>query len=122
MHQLSPERYEPDAGWEHQQLYQRVRAAIYAIPAHFKSATTIDGLAATDLHTLGQVLGVAIEDQVVATLNGLRSYWDPDSKYQKYSFHRQAQVFPDVLFKSDRNGEDIILGIELKSWYLLGKE
>ncbi len=39
-----------------------------------------------------------------------------------YSFHRQAQVFPDVLFASDRNGREIVLGIELKGWYLLAKE
>ena len=116
------DEYEPDPTWAHFELFTRVRESIYAVPAHFRSATTIDGLAATDLHTLNQVLGVAIEDQVVATLNELRSYWDPERDYQTYAFYRQAQVFPDVLLKANRNGEDIILGIELKGWYLLSKE
>jgi hypothetical protein len=31
-------------------------------------------------------------------------------------------VFPDVLLKADQNGQEIILGIELKGWYLLAKE
>lgn len=39
-----------------------------------------------------------------------------------FFFQRQAQVFPDVLLKSDLNGQEIILGIELKGWYLLAKE
>ena len=119
---LDVERYEPDSSWEHFDLYTRVRNAIYATPAHFASSTTIDGLAATDLHTLNQVLGATIEEQMVATLNLLRPHWDPDNAYQTFAFRRQAQVFPDVLFKSDRNGEDIVLGIELKGWYLLAKE
>ena len=116
------DHYQPNPTWDHYDLYSRVRDAIYAIPAHFNSATNIEGLAATDIHTLNQVLGATIEDQVVATLNRLRPYWDPDNAYQTYAFYRQAQVFPDVLFKSDRNGEEIILGIELKGWYLLAKE
>lgn len=114
--------YGPRSDWEHYALFQRIKDAIYAVPSHFESATTIDGLAATDLHTLGAVLGVAIENQVVATLNAMRPFWDPDDEYQTYAFHRQAQVFPDVLVKSESNGQDIILGIELKGWYLLGKE
>ena len=43
-------------------------------------------------------------------------------KYQRHFFQRQAQVFPDVLLKANRNGQEIILGIELKGWYLLAKE
>ena len=52
----------------------------------------------------------------------MRQVWDPQDEYQRYFFQRQAQVFPDILLKSDRNGQDIILGIELKGWYLLAKE
>ena len=76
---------------------------------------------ATDLHTLNTVLGAAIEEQVVRTLNLIRNTWDPDEKYALYSFVRQAQTFPDVLLRKTASGE-ILLGIELKGWYLLAKE
>ena len=113
---------QPDVAWPHFQVYRRVIEAIYAIPAHFSSRTVIEGVPATDLQTLNTVLGAAIEEQVVATLNQMRSVWDSAEGYQTYFFQRQAQVFPDVLFKSNRNGQDIVLGIELKGWYLLAKE
>ena len=92
------------------------------MPAHFSSETNIQGLIATDLQTLGSVLSAAIEEQVVSTLNQMRPVWDPNEQYQRFFFERQAQVFPDVLLKSDTNGREIILGLELKGWYLLAKE
>ena len=112
----------PDPEWDHYQLYQRVRSTLYAVPVHFSSGTVIDGLLATDLQTLNQVVGATIEEQVVATLNQMRPIWDPEGRYLQYSFRRQAQVFPDVLLMSEDNGRDVILGIELKGWYLLAKE
>lgn len=77
---------------------------------------------AGDLFTLGEVLGAAVEEQVVRTLNEIRLVWDPDAKYQLYSFIRQPQTFPDVLLRSRDDPANIIMGIELKSWYLLAKE
>lgn len=117
-----PEPKGPDATWQHYQLYLKVIDALYAVPAHFDSRTTIEGLVATDVQTLNSVLGATIEEQVVTTLNRMRPVWDPSDQYQRFSFQRQAQVFPDVLLKADSNGEEIILGIELKGWYLLAKE
>ena len=117
-----PEPREPNANWEHSPLYKRVVDALYAIPAHFISQTFIEGVAATDLQTLNSVLGATIEDQVVVTLNRMRPVWDPNEEYLRFSFQRQAQVFPDILLKADHNGQEIILGIELKGWYLLSKE
>lgn len=117
-----PELLEPAGSWPHYALYRRVLDAVYAIPAHFASRTVIEGIVATDLQTLNTVLGASIEEQVVATLNRMRPVWDPDGQYQQFFFQRQAQAFPDVLLKSDRNGQEIILGIELKGWYLLAKE
>ena len=76
---------------------------------------------ATDLHTLNTVLGATIEEQVVRTLNLTRSTWDPDGRYALYGFVRQAQTFPDVLLRRI-GGEEILMGIELKGWYLLAKE
>lgn len=117
-----PSPSHPDSAWPHYPAYRRIIEAIYAIPAHFHSRTVIEGIPATDLQTLNTVLGAAIEEQVVATLNRMRSVWDPAEQYQIYFFQRQAQIFPDVLLKSDQNGQDILLGIELKGWYLLSKE
>jgi hypothetical protein len=76
---------------------------------------------ATDLHTLNTVLGATIEEQAARTLNLIRHIWDPDEKYTLYSFVRQAQTFPDVPLRNTSSGE-ILLGIELKGWYLLAKE
>ncbi|MBI2191101.1 MAG: hypothetical protein HYU36_03815 [Planctomycetes bacterium] len=76
---------------------------------------------ATDLHTLNNVLGATIEEQVVRTLNLIRNTWDAGEKYALYSFVRQAQTFPDVLLRKTSTDE-ILLGIELKGWYLLAKE
>ena len=114
-----PDLAEPAESWPHYLLYRSVRDALYAVPAHFSSRTVIEGIVATDVQTLNSVLGATIEEQVVATLNRMRPVWDPDEQYQRFFFQRQAQVFPDVLFKSDRNGQEIVLGIELKGWYLL---
>ena len=75
-------------------LHRRVRDAIASLPAYFRTETKIEGVNATDLHTLNTVLGATIEEQVVRTLNDLRNSWDPDERYALYSFVRQAQTFP----------------------------
>lgn len=111
----------PSAEWEHFQLYKEVREAIACLPIYFRTETHIAGVMATDLHTLNTVLGATIEEQVVRTLNLIRGTWDPDEKYAQYSFVRQAQTFPDVLLRKSSTAE-ILLGIELKGWYLLAKE
>lgn len=54
--------------------------------------------------------------------NEMRPVWDPEGKYSLYGFSRQAQTFPDVRLAGYHNGEDIIMGIELKGWYVLTKE
>lgn len=120
-----PVRTLPDDAWEHHELYRRVRHAIAALPSYFDSETSIAGVQATDLHTLNTVLAATIEDQVVSTLNAMRSVWDPDEEYALYSFVRQPQTFPDVVLRRPANGDGdppIIMGIELKGWYLLAKE
>jgi len=109
----------------HYDLYQRVRDAIVAVPAYFHTQTAIAGVMATDIQTLGAVLGATIEHEVARTLNEMREVWDPQRQYSLFRFVRQAQVFPDVLLRrapSARTEEDILLGIELKGWYLLAKE
>ena len=116
-----PIRELPNDNWEHFRLYNDVREAIACLPIYFRTETHISGVMATDLHTLNTVLGATIEEQVVHTLNLTRKTWDPDEKYALYSFVRQAQTFPDVLLRKTSGGE-ILMGIELKGWYLLAKE
>ena len=77
---------------------------------------------ATDVFTLNTTLAATIEESVVRTLNNLRSVWDPDDDYRTYAFVRQPQTFPDVVLRTHTNGDDVLLGIELKGWYLLAKE
>lgn len=116
-----PERRLPLKSDPHFRLYENVREAISSVPIYFRTETHISGIMATDLHTLNTVLGATIEEQVVRTLNLMRSTWDPDEEYALYSFVRQTQTFPDVLLRRASTNE-ILLGIELKGWYLLAKE
>ena len=118
----SPIRDLPNSDWEHYPLYQGVRDALCSLSTHFRSSTKISGILATDLHTLNTVLGAAIEEQVVRTLNQIRTVWDPNQLYESYRFVRQAQTFPDVLLREASNSGKILLGVELKGWYLLAKE
>lgn len=116
----------PDIPEEFAPIHARVRQAISSLPLYFRSETTIEGIAATDIFTLNSALGATIENQVVATLNQLRSIWDPDGSLREYGFVRQSQTFPDVLLKrlheSEATTASCLLGIELKGWYLLAKE
>ena len=116
-----PSRDLPSTNDEHYQLYKDVREAVSSLPIYFRTETHISGIIATDLHTLNTVLGATIEEQVVRTLNLIRNTWDPDEEYALYSFVRQAQTFPDVLLRKS-SADEILLGIELKGWYLLAKE
>lgn len=118
----NPPARENPTGWEHYPLWLKVREALLALPAYFNTPTNIEGILATDIHTLNQVLGATIEEQVVDTLNAMRSVWDADKAYQLHRFVRQAQIFPDVLLRMQDDGEETLLGIELKGWYLLNKE
>lgn len=116
----------PASTWPHKQLYERVSDALHALPSRFRTSLRIAGISATDLFTLNTPLGAAIESSVVENLNDLRDLWDPDGKYEVYSFVRQAQVFPDVRLQTTAPGvapaDRIIMGIELKGWFILSKE
>ncbi len=106
-------------------LAGKVFAALYALPPQFESDLSISGVQATDLFTFNSSLGATIEEQVVDALNALRSAtWDQDEEYAQYRFVRQPQTFPDVVLKAAAPGTtpEILLGIELKGWYVLAKE
>lgn len=95
-----------------------------ALPAFFESELVISGVLATDLFTFNSSLGSTIEAQVTSQLNRLRETWDPDKKYTLYRFVRNPQTFPDVTLRAAAPDVDppILLGIELKGWYVLAKE
>ncbi|MBV9850116.1 MAG: hypothetical protein JO250_10625 [Armatimonadetes bacterium] len=114
----------PDASWEHRALYDNVIKALYALPSYFQTDLRISGVLATDLFTFNSSLGATIEAQVVEALNAIRGSWDPEQKYAAYSFVRQAQRFPDVILRTAAAGTEpaILMGIELKGWYVLAKE
>lgn len=84
----------------------------------------VSGVLATDLFAFNSSLGATIEEQVVVSLNKLRTVWDPDQKYALYNFERQPQTFPDVVLKAAAPDVEpgILLGVELKGWYVLAKE
>lgn len=114
----------PNPSWAHRALYERVIDALHALPSRFRTKLRIAGVAASDLFTLNTPLGAAIEQSVVENLNELRPVWDPADEYQRYSFVRQPQGFPDVRLQTTAPGatEPIIMGIELKGWFVLAKE
>ena len=112
----------PDRDWEHYRLFAKVREAVFAVPGNFRSEVVIRGVQVTDLFNLNALLGAAIEAGVVSTLNSLRPMWDGDERYAMYSFVRQPQTFPDVRLQNSADPADVLLGIELKGWYLLAKE
>lgn len=116
-----PTRLSPPETWEHYGLWKRVVEALENLPREFKSTITVSGIAATEVYTFGAVLGATIEEEVVRTLNNLKPYWDPENSYDNYIFVRQPQTFPDLVLRTPEETPPI-LGIELKSWYILAKE
>lgn len=119
-----PQSSEIEEQWEHYDLFKRVYKALYALPTFFKSDLLVSGVLATDLFTFNASLGATIEAQVTDGLNELRSTWDPDQRYTLYQFVRQPQTFPDVTLRASAPDvqPSILMGIELKGWYVLAKE
>ncbi|HEU0003194.1 MAG TPA: hypothetical protein VFQ36_19945 [Ktedonobacteraceae bacterium] len=119
-----PQSVSPDGQWEHFNLFQDVFKALFALPSFFKSDLVISGVLATDLFTFNSSLGATIEAQVASALNEIRSVWDPEQKYTLYRFVRQPQTFPDVTLRASAPDiqPQILMGIELKGWYILAKE
>lgn len=99
-------------------LYARVRKALLMVPGAFRCPLTITGIPFNNLFSFNGPVGSIIEYDVVRTLNNLRDVWD-DGSLSDFKFERQEQVFPDVLLT---NGDRILIGVELKGWFLLAKE
>ena len=118
----APARVEPSEDWAHYKIWCKVRDIIYSLPNYFETELVIKGINVTEVFSVGGVFSSVVESQVVAILNNLRNLWDPDNEYAEYAFVRQSQTFPDVLLTSLRETDNILFGIELKSWYVLSKE
>jgi len=124
----APQAPVPTSGpknWPHRALYDRVISTLYALPERFETTLRIEGVPAPDLFTMNSALGAAIEKSVVDSLNELREMWDPQQQYADYAFVRQSQRFPDVLLRTSNPSPQyppIIMGIELKGWFVLSKE
>lgn len=119
-----PQPILPDTSWQDYQLFTNVYKALFALPTFFTSDLVISGVLATDLFSFNSSLGATIEAQVADALNNLRSVWDPEQNYILYRFTRQAQTFPDVILRASvpEASPSILMGIELKGWYVLAKE
>ena len=121
----APIRLVSEESSPHFALFRGVREALLTLPLYFRTQTVIEGISAVDIFTLNAAFGATIENQVVATLNQMRTIWDPDGVYRQYLFVRQSQTFPDVLLRGVTESEQTVitlLGIELKGWYLVAKE
>jgi hypothetical protein len=120
----APLESEPNNDWQHYPLYSAVKNAIFSLPSRFESSLRVSGVLATDLFAFNSALSATIEEQVVLSLNKLRSVWDPTGQYALYDFERRPQTFPDVVLKASSTAIEpqILLGIELKGWYVLAKE
>lgn len=115
-----PERRPPSDEWEYCELWKRVNNALKEVHRHFRSTITVSGITVTEIYTFSEALSATVENEFVRNLNDIREVWDPENRYPLHHFIRYPS-FPDVLL-SDESKENIIMGIELKSWYLLAKE
>jgi len=117
-----PARIFPGGQWLHYKMWDKVKDLIYSLPNYFETELVVKGINVTEIFSIGSAFATVIETQVVSILNRLRNIWDPENEYSNYAFIRQSQTFPDVLLRNVEDKNDILFGIELKSWYVLSKE
>ena len=103
-------------------LIETLRNIVFpSLPAECTIDNNYSGILATDLFSLNTLLGSMIENKVVMFLNAHRQLWD-DGSWSEYHFIRSNESFPDVRLVKKGDNHDVILGIELKSWFILSKE
>lgn len=95
---------------------------IPALPEGCFFENSYSGILATDLFSLNTLLGSMIENRVVFFLNTHRNLWDKEGEWSCYHFIRSNESFPDVRLVRKSDNQDVKLGIELKSWFILSKE
>ncbi len=122
-HSAEPRPVLPDREWEHFVLWRRVKDALNALRFISGVIPSLKGSTRQHLYAQLNALGATIENQVVETLNQMRSVWDSENRYQTFAFIRQPQSFPDVVLRDVSDVKSVpIMGIELKGWYLIAKE
>lgn len=103
-------------------LIERLRNVVFpSLPAECSIENRYSGILATDLFSLNTLLGSMIESKVVQFLNSHRHLWD-DGHWNACHFIRSNESFPDVRLVKTNDVHSVILGIELKSWFILSKE
>lgn len=103
-------------------LIEKLRNIVFpSLPAECTIENNYSGILATDLFSLNTLLGSMIENKVVMFLNAHRYLWDC-GEWSEYHFIRSNESFPDVRLVKKNGNHDSILGIELKSWFILSKE
>ena len=103
-------------------LIETLRDIVFpSLPAGCTIDNYYSGILATDLFSLNTLLGSMIENKVVTFLNAHRHLWD-SGEWSEYHFIRSNESFPDVRLVKKNASNDTILGIELKSWFILSKE
>lgn len=103
-------------------LIKKLRTVAFpSLPAECLIENRYSGILATDLFCLNTLLGSMIESKVVAFLNSHRYLWD-DGNWSDCHFIRSNESFPDVRLVDVSDSKKIVLGIELKSWFILSKE
>ncbi len=112
----------PDQTWEHYEVWKNIFDLLESLPNYFRSEIVVRGINVTDIFSVGSLFSTVIESQIVIILNRLRDIWDKDNRYTNYSFVRQSQTFPDILFTNPQKPNEVIFGIELKAWYVFSKE
>lgn len=123
LHLWTDPRTHTSEPWEYFALWERVREALFALPAYFRIDAGLPAIPATDLHAANTLLGAVIEESIPRTLNQLRTLWDANRQFSDWEFHRQPQTFPDVVLRRvSASGVEALFGIEIKSWYALSKE
>jgi hypothetical protein len=118
----TPIKNPPSEEWEHYNLWIKVKQLIYTLPNYFDTEIYVQGINVPELYAIGGVFSAAIESSLVDLLNKTRNIWDQENIYYNFTFQRQAQTFPDVLFIDLYDKNNILFGIELKAWYALSKE
>lgn len=98
----------------HGSLYEQIPELLDRVPAEFTSDVHIEGLDATDVFGLNEILASSVENQVTNSLNRLLSEPNLDEEYRDHEFVRQSQTFPDVLFENSAESDGPLMGIELK--------
>ena len=104
------------------ELIEKLRNVVFpSLPSACTIENRYSGIMATDLFSLNTLLGSMIENKVVLFLNSHRHLWD-NGIWTDYHFIRSSESFPDVRLVKKVSGGEVVLGIELKSWFILSRE